>query len=67
MSDDKDMATEGAKEELRGAMKEKEAEGRVRGTVGAATGDTSEQVKGKAQELSGTIRRPAWTTVERGA
>ena len=46
MADDKDLASEGAKDRLHGAAKE--LEGRVRGTVGGATGDTSEQVKGKA-------------------
>jgi uncharacterized protein YjbJ (UPF0337 family) len=40
--ENKDLATEGAKDRLKGAGKK--LEGRVRGTVGAATGDTSEQV-----------------------
>ena len=31
--------------------------GRVRNTVGGATGDTSEQVKGKAEELKGKAQR----------
>ena len=51
MADDKDLATEGMKDRLKGAAKQ--AEGRVRGTVGGATGDTSEQLKGKAQEIKG--------------
>jgi uncharacterized protein YjbJ (UPF0337 family) len=55
MADDKDMATEGLKDQLKGAGKQ--AEGRVRSTVGAATGDTSEQVKGKAQEIKGKIKQ----------
>ncbi|MGH7513715.1 MAG: CsbD family protein [Gemmatimonadales bacterium] len=55
MADDKDMETEGLKDQLKGAGKQ--AEGRVRSTVGAATGDTSEQVKGKAQEIKGKIKR----------
>jgi uncharacterized protein YjbJ (UPF0337 family) len=55
MADDKDMATEGVKDQLKGAAKQ--AEGRVRSTVGAATGDTSEQVKGKAQEIKGKIKQ----------
>ena len=55
MPDNKDMATEGAKEQLKGAAKQ--VEGRVRGTVGAATDDTSEQVKGKAQEIKGKVQQ----------
>jgi uncharacterized protein YjbJ (UPF0337 family) len=43
------------KDQLKGAAKQ--GEGRVRGTVGAATGDTSEQLKGKAQELKGKVQR----------
>jgi uncharacterized protein YjbJ (UPF0337 family) len=55
MPDKKDMATEGAKEQLKGTAKQ--VEGRVRGTVGAATGDTSEQLKGKAQEVKGKVQQ----------
>jgi uncharacterized protein YjbJ (UPF0337 family) len=55
MADNKDLATEGAKEQLKGAAKE--LEGRVRSTVGGATGDTSEQIKGKAQEIKGKIQQ----------
>jgi uncharacterized protein YjbJ (UPF0337 family) len=55
MADDKDLATEGAKDRVKGGAKE--LEGRVRGTVGGATGDTSEQLKGKAQELKGKIQQ----------
>jgi uncharacterized protein YjbJ (UPF0337 family) len=51
----KDLATEGAKDRLKGAGKQ--VEGRVRGTVGAAKGDTGEQVKGKAQEVKGRIQQ----------
>jgi uncharacterized protein YjbJ (UPF0337 family) len=29
----------------------------VRGTVGGATGDTSEQIKGKAQEIKGKVQQ----------
>ena len=29
----------------------------MRGTVGGATGDTSEQVKGKAQEIKGKVQQ----------
>jgi uncharacterized protein YjbJ (UPF0337 family) len=52
---DKDLATEGADDRLKGAAKR--VEGRVRGTVGAAKGDPGEQVKGKAQEITGTIQQ----------
>jgi len=55
MADDKDLATEGTKDRLKGAAKE--LEGRVRSTVGGATGDTSEQIKGKAQEIKGKIQQ----------
>jgi uncharacterized protein YjbJ (UPF0337 family) len=55
MADDKDLATEGAKDRLKGAAKE--LEGRVRSTVGGATGDTKEQIKGKAQEVKGKIQQ----------
>ena len=51
MTDRKDMATEGAKDRLKGTAKQ--VEGRVRSAVGGATGDTGEQVKGKAQEIKG--------------
>lgn len=53
--EDKDLATEGTKDRLKGAGKE--LEGRVRSTVGAAKGDTSQQVKGKAQEIKGKIQQ----------
>jgi uncharacterized protein YjbJ (UPF0337 family) len=55
MADDKDLATEGLNDRVKGATKE--LEGRVRNTVGAATGNTGEQVKGKAQELKGKIQQ----------
>jgi uncharacterized protein YjbJ (UPF0337 family) len=55
MADDKDLATEGLNDRVKGASKE--LEGRVRNTVGAATGNTSEQVKGKAQEIKGKIKQ----------
>ena len=55
MADNKDLATEGDKDRLKGAAKQ--VEGRVRSTVGAATGDTSEQLKGKAQEIKGKIQQ----------
>jgi uncharacterized protein YjbJ (UPF0337 family) len=55
LAEDKDLATEGAKDRLKGAGKE--LEGRVRSTVGAAKGDSTEQVKGKAQEVKGKIQQ----------
>ena len=55
MADKKDLATEGAKD--RSKARPRELEGRVRSTVGGATGDTSEQVKGKAQEIKGKVQQ----------
>ena len=63
MADNKDLATEGTKDRIKGATKE--LEGRVRGTVGGATGDTSEQVKGKAQEIKGKIQQGIGKAKER--
>jgi uncharacterized protein YjbJ (UPF0337 family) len=54
-ADKKDLATEGARDRLKGVGKE--VEGRVRSTVGGAKGDTSEQVKGKAQEIKGKVQQ----------
>jgi uncharacterized protein YjbJ (UPF0337 family) len=54
-ADKKDLATEGARDRLKGVGKE--VEGRVRSTVGGAKGDTSEQVKGKAQEIKGKAQQ----------
>jgi oligopeptide/dipeptide ABC transporter ATP-binding protein len=55
MADNKDLATEGAKDRMKGTAKE--VEGRIRSTVGGATGDTSEQVKGKGQEIKGKVQQ----------
>jgi uncharacterized protein YjbJ (UPF0337 family) len=54
MSDKKDLATEGAEGRLEGAGNQ--VGGRIRNAVGGLTGDTSEQVKGKAQELKGKMQ-----------
>ena len=54
MTDKKDMATEGAKDRLKGTAKQ--VEGRIRSAVGGATGDTGEQLKGKGQEIKGKIQ-----------
>ncbi len=53
--DTKDLATEGGEDRLKGVAKV--VEGRVRSAVGGATGDTGEQVKGKAQELKGKAQQ----------
>ena len=50
-----DIRDEGAKDQIKGAIKE--GEGRVRNAVGGLTGDSSEQLKGKAQELKGKVQR----------
>ena len=54
MADDKDLATEGAEDRLKGAGNQ--VGGRIRNAVGGATGNTSEQVKGKAQEIKGKVQ-----------
>jgi uncharacterized protein YjbJ (UPF0337 family) len=55
MRDRKDQATEGAEDRAEGTGDV--IEGRIRSTVGGATGDTSEQLKGKAKELKGKAKR----------
>lgn len=50
-----DLGREGAKDQLKGTLKE--GEGRVRDAVGGLTGDTSEQLKGKAQQVKGKVQR----------
>jgi len=47
----KDLATEGSEDRVEGAGNV--VGGRLRNAVGGLTGDSSEQVKGKAQELKG--------------
>ncbi|MBA3259862.1 MAG: CsbD family protein [Gemmatimonadales bacterium] len=54
MADDKDLATEGGKDRVEGAGNV--VGGRIRNAVGGATGDNSEQVKGKAQEVKGKVQ-----------
>jgi uncharacterized protein YjbJ (UPF0337 family) len=54
MADDKDLATEGAEDRLKGAGNQ--VGGRIRNAVGGATGDTGEQLKGKAQEVKGKVQ-----------
>lgn len=60
MTDKKDLASEGAKDRLKGAAKQ--VEGRIRSTVGGATGDTSEQLKGKGQEIKGRVQQEVGRT-----
>jgi uncharacterized protein YjbJ (UPF0337 family) len=55
MTDKKDLASEGVKDRLKGATKQ--VEGRIRSTVGGATGDTGEQLKGKGQEIKGRAQQ----------
>ena len=50
-----DMDREGMKDQVKGAGKE--AEGKIRNSLGGLTGDTSEQIRGKAQELKGKAQR----------
>jgi uncharacterized protein YjbJ (UPF0337 family) len=52
---DKDRATDSAKDRIKGGAKQ--VEGRVRSTVGAATGNTKEQLKGKGQEIKGKAQQ----------
>jgi uncharacterized protein YjbJ (UPF0337 family) len=55
MSDRKDLATEGAEDRLEGTGDV--IEGRIRNAVGGATGNTKEQLKGKAKELGGKVKQ----------
>jgi uncharacterized protein YjbJ (UPF0337 family) len=55
MSDKKDLATDGAADEIEGTGDV--IKGRVRNAVGGATGKTSEQIKGKAEELGGKAKQ----------
>jgi uncharacterized protein YjbJ (UPF0337 family) len=57
MRDRKDLATEGEEDQIEGTGDV--VEGRVRNVVGGATGDSSEQLKGKAKELAGKAKRAA--------
>ena len=53
MSDD--LTRDGLKNQGKGVTDE--VKGRVRNTVGGITGDSSEQLKGKAKELKGKAQR----------
>ncbi|HJQ20910.1 MAG TPA: CsbD family protein [Gemmatimonadaceae bacterium] len=50
-----DLNDEGLKDQIKGTVKE--GEGHLRDAVGGLTGDTSEQIKGKGQQLKGKIQR----------
>jgi uncharacterized protein YjbJ (UPF0337 family) len=53
MADDLDR--DGVENEVKGTAKQ--GEGKLRNAVGGITGDTSEQLKGKAQDLKGKAQR----------
>jgi uncharacterized protein YjbJ (UPF0337 family) len=55
MSDRKDLANEGRTDRLAGTGDV--VEGRIRNVVGGATGNTREQLKGKAKELAGKAKQ----------
>ena len=55
MGDRKDLATEGAADRIEGTGDV--IEGRIRNAVGGATGDSSEQLKGKAKEVGGKVKK----------
>jgi uncharacterized protein YjbJ (UPF0337 family) len=54
MTDKKTPAEEGDEDRLEGAGNV--VGGRVRNVVGGVTGDTGEQLKGKAQEIKGKVQ-----------
>ena len=50
-----DLERDGMENQVKGTFKE--GEGKLRNAVGGLTGDSSEQPKGKAQELKGKAQR----------
>jgi uncharacterized protein YjbJ (UPF0337 family) len=50
-----DVGNEGLENQAKGTAKE--VGGKVRNAVGGLTGDTSEQLKGKAREMEGKAQR----------
>jgi uncharacterized protein YjbJ (UPF0337 family) len=54
MTDKKTLREEGDEDRVEGAGNV--VGGRVRNVVGGVTGDTSEQIKGKAQEIKGKVQ-----------
>ncbi|GAC1515522.1 MAG: hypothetical protein NVS1B4_06320 [Gemmatimonadaceae bacterium] len=49
-----DLTNDGVENKLKGAAKE--VGGKIRNAVGGLTGDTSEQIKGKGDELKGKVQ-----------
>lgn len=50
-----DLGTDGLKNQVKGAAKE--VGGKVQNAVGGLTGDSTQQLKGKANELEGKAQR----------
>ena len=50
-----DLKRDGVENEVKGIGKQ--VEGKTRNAVGGITGDTSEQIKGKAQDVKGKLQR----------
>ena len=50
-----DVNRDGVENQIKGLGKE--AEGKIRNSVGGLAGDTSEQIKGKAKEVEGKAQR----------
>ena len=50
-----DLGSDGLENQAKGAAKE--VGGKIRNAVGGLTGDSSEQIKGKAQDLKGKAQR----------
>ncbi|HEX4683668.1 MAG TPA: CsbD family protein [Gemmatimonadaceae bacterium] len=50
-----DLNTDGLENQIKGTGKQ--AEGHIRDAVGGLTGDTSEQIKGKAKNVEGKAQR----------
>jgi uncharacterized protein YjbJ (UPF0337 family) len=50
-----DLNTDGLENQVKGTGKQ--VEGHIRDAVGGLTGDTSEQLKGKAKDLEGKTQR----------
>ena len=50
-----DLGTDGLENQAKGAAKQ--VGGKLRNAAGGLTGDTSEQIKGKAKEMEGKAQR----------
>jgi uncharacterized protein YjbJ (UPF0337 family) len=57
-----DLGTDGLENQAKGAAKE--VGGKVRNAAGGLTGDTSEQLRGKAREMEGKAQRKIGETEE---